>query len=186
VGLRRNTLIRQSLAAAALVGLAAALAPATTYSRETTQDLVLRAERVSCATCERVEMRRDPRLGVVFTHVRLRLLEDLKGVSQGRTIELRVVGGRDGDAETVVAGMPSFKVGQEAIYLLGSKNRAGYPVLLQARRGVLPLRRGPREQRFLAARVSGIPELRAKLHVSLDAFRGAVRRLVRQQAERAK
>ncbi|MHC4135009.1 MAG: hypothetical protein ACYTDU_09905 [Planctomycetota bacterium] len=177
---------RQSLAAAALIGLAAALAPATTFSRETTQDLVLRAERVSCATCERVEMRRDPRLGLVFTHVRLRLLEDFKGVSTAGTIELKVVGGRDGDVETVVAGMPRFKLGQEAIYLLGARNREGYPVLLQARRGVLPLRRGPREQRFLAARVSGIAELRGKLHVSLDAFRGAVRRLVREQAERTK
>jgi hypothetical protein len=179
-------LTRQSMAAAALIGLAAAGAPATTFSRETTQDLVLRAQRVSCATCERVEMRRDPKLGLVFTHVRLRLLEDLKGGSAGPTIELRVVGGRDGEVETVVAGMPRFKVGQEAIYLLGARNRAGYPVLLQGRRGVLPLRRGAREQRVLAARVTGIAELRGKSRVSLDAFRGAVRRLVREQAERAK
>jgi hypothetical protein len=174
------------LAAAALIGLAAALAPATTLTRETTEDLVRRAQRVSCATCEHVEMRRDPRLGLVFTHVRLRLLEDLKGVSTAGTIELRIVGGRDGDVETVVAGMPRFKVGQEAIYLLGGRNRAGYPVVLQARRGVLPLRRGPREQRFLAARVSGIAELRGKRHVSLDSFRGAVRRIARDQAERTK
>ena len=177
---------RQSMAAAALICLAAAMAPATTYSRETTQDLVLRAQRVACAACESVETRRDPRFGVVFTHVRLRLLEDLKGDSTTGTIELKIVGGRDGDVETVVAGMPRFQVGQEAIYLLGRRNRAGYPVILQARRGVLPLRRGPREQRFLAARVSGIPELRGKRRVSLDSFRGAVRRLVREQAERAK
>lgn len=177
---------RQSMAAAALIGLAAAMAPATTFSRETTGDLVRRAQRVSSAVCERVEMRRDPRLGLVFTHVRLRLLEDLKGTSPSRTIELRLVGGRDGDVETVVAGMPRFEVGQEAVYLLGPRNRQGYPVVLQARRGVLPLRRGPREQRFLAARVSGMAELRGKLHVSLDAFRGAVRRIVREQQERKK
>lgn len=179
-------MIRQSTAAAALIGLAAAIAPATTFSRETTGDLVRRAQRVSCAICERVEMRRDPRSGLVFTHARLRLLEDLKGASPSRTIELRVVGGRDGDVETVVAGMPRFKVGQEAIYLLGPRNRQGHPVVLQARRGVLPLRRGPREQRFLAARVSGIAELRGKPRVSLDAFRGAVRRIEREQAERQK
>ncbi|MHC4971227.1 MAG: hypothetical protein ACYTG3_02750 [Planctomycetota bacterium] len=174
------------MGAAALIGLAAALAPATTFSRETTEDLVRRARRVSCATCEHVEMRRDPRLGVVFTHVRLRLLEDLKGVSPAGTIELKLIGGRDGDLETVVAGMPRFKVGQEAVYLLGGRNREGYPVVLQARRGVLPLRRGPRAQRYLAARVSGIAELRGKLHVSLDSFRGAVRRIVREQKARAK
>lgn len=177
---------RHSLAAAALICLAAAMAPATTFSRETTRDLVLRAQRISCAACESVEMRRDPRLGVVFTHVRLRLLEDLKGASSTGTIELKVVGGRVGDVETVVAGMPRFQVGQEAIYLLGAPNREGRPVLLQARRGVLPLRRGPREQRFLATRVSGISELRGKRRVSLDAFRGAVRRLVREQAEGGK
>jgi hypothetical protein len=179
-------LTRQSLTAAALICLAAATAPATTFSRETTHDLVLRAQRVSCAACESVEMRRDPRLGAVFTHVRLRLLEDLKGTSPTGTIELKIVGGRDGDVETVVAGMPRFRVGQEAIYLLGDRNREGYPVLLQARRGVLPLRRGAREQRYLATRVSGIAELRGKRRVSLDAFRGAVRRLVREQRERAK
>lgn len=177
---------RHSLATAALICLAAAMAPATTFSRETTQDLVLRALRVSCAVCESVEMRRDPRLGVVFTHVRLRLLEDLKGDSTTGTIELKIVGGRDGDVETVVAGMPRFRVGQEAVYLLGARNREGYPVILQARRGVLLLRRGPREQRFLATRISGISELRGKRRVSLDAFRGAVRRLAREQAERAK
>jgi hypothetical protein len=162
------------------------MAPATTFSRETTQDLVLRAQRVSCAACERVEMRRDPRLGVVFTHVRLRLLEDLKGTSPSGTIELRIVGGRDGDVETIVPGMPRFRMGQEAIYLLGPRNRQGYPVLLQARRGVLPLRRGPRAQRFLAAHVTGIAELRGKRRVSLDAFRGAVRRLLKKHAERPK
>ena len=177
-------MIRHALAAAALVCLAAALAPATTFSRETTQDLVLRARQVCCAACEEVEARRDPVSGMVFTHVRLRLLEDLKGQSPSSSIRLRIVGGRAGGVETVVAGMPTFRPGEESILLLGAANRAGYPVVLQARRGVLRLRRDKRGDRYLATPVSGIKELRGRQRISLDAFRGAVKRLARK--ERAK
>jgi hypothetical protein len=171
---------------AALVCLPATLAPATTFSSATTGDLIARAQRVCCVTCEGVETRRDPLTGMVFTHVRLRLLEDLKGVSTAGTIRLRLVGGRSGSVATVVAGMPRFRVGEETVLLLGPPNRAGYPVVLQARRGVLPLVRGPREQRHVRGPVTGIPELRGRRRISLDRFRAAVARIEREARERGR
>ena len=173
-------MIRQFPLAAALVCLAAALAPATTFSHETTGDLVVRARQVCCVSCEEVEARRDPVSGLVFTHVRLRLLEDIKGRAAASSIRLRIVGGRAGGVETKTLGMPTFRPGEESILLLGPANSRGYPVLLQARRGVLSLKRDKRGGRYVVTRVSGIPELRGKRHVTLDAFRGAVKRLERK------
>jgi hypothetical protein len=163
--------------------LLATWAPATTFSNATTADLVSKAERVCCARCDAIETRRDPRTGLIFTHVRLRLLEDIKGRSGDATIRLRIVGGRLGNEETIVAGMPRFKKGGESVLLLGKANRAGYPVVLEARRGVLHLRRGEKGGRYLAERVTGLKELEGRRRVALDDFRGAVVRLA--QAKRA-
>lgn len=159
-----------------LACLLPAVAPATTFPRLSTADLVRRAERVSCAACETCEERRDPRSGIVFTHVTLRLLEDIKGRSPSGTIRLRYPGGTDGGVRTVVAGMPRFTPGEESILMLGRTNAEGYPVLVQATHGVVPLKRDTRGRRFLGRRVTGL-SIEGTGPVSLDAFRGAVRAL---------
>ncbi|MCK6461252.1 MAG: hypothetical protein L6Q95_15320 [Planctomycetes bacterium] len=165
--------------------LLADAAPGTTLSRETTADLVCCAERVCCAAVESVQSRKDPRSGFVFTHVRLRLLEDMKGGGEGTTIELRLPGGRADGVETAAPGMPRFETGREAVLLLGRKNAEGYPVVLQATGGVLPLRKDRDGRRRLASPVTGIRELEGGEAVSLDSFRSAVKRIVREQAEKA-
>ena len=156
-----------------------AVAPATTYSRETTADLVRRAERVCCVRCLSVEARKAPRNGIVYTHVRLRLLEDLKG-SADSIIELRIAGGRAGGVETIVAGMPRFRRGEETVLILGQRNRSGYRVVLQANRGVLPLVRDKQGRRRVNASVTGIKELKGARSVSLDLFRRSIKRVVRE------
>jgi len=156
---------------------------ATTLDPATTAELVRRAERVSCAKCESCEARRDPRSGLVFTHVRLTVLEDLKGRSPSSTLALRIVGGRDGSIATIVPGMPRFDPGKEVVVLLGKRNRAGYPVVVQASRGVHRLRRDEDGRRYLRGVVTGFEELRGKRRVSLDDFRAAVRRAGREEGK---
>jgi hypothetical protein len=168
--------------------LCAAGARATTFPSDSTASLVLQSERVCCASCESVEARVDPRSGLVFTHVRLRLLEDLKGSGTGDSVELRIVGGEANGIRTVVAGMPRFKPGRESVLMLGRKNRLGYRVLVSASRGVLPLKADKRGVRRLTGRLSGFGELSGKSGVRLDEFRAEVRRILaeaeRRQAER--
>lgn len=153
---------------------------ATTWPDATTRDLVASAERVCCAVCESSEARTDPATGIVFTHVRLRLLEDIKGKSPSSTIELRVVGGRDGPRTTLVAGMPRFLTGCESVLLLGKPNLQGYPVVLQGKRGVIPLLADAQGRRHLGGRVTGYDSLGEGDRVSLDAFRGALRKEARR------
>jgi hypothetical protein len=117
--------------------------------------------------------------------VRLRLLEDMKGSGGGTTIELRLPGGRADGVETVAPGMPRFEAGKEQVLLLGKRNAAGYPVLIQASGGVLPLKKDREGRRHLAVPVTGVKELEGAREVSLDAFRSAVKRIVREQAEKA-
>ncbi len=173
------------LAASVLVGVFCPLAPATTFTSATTKHLVDAAQRVCCVRCEAAEPRRH-RSGFVFTHVRLRLLEDLKGETEGRTIHLRVIGGRTANAETRVPGMPKFKAGGECVVILGRSNREGYPVIVGARRGVIGLekvKKGAREHRRLSRRITGFKKLKGMSRVSLVAFRAAVGRAVREQHE---
>jgi hypothetical protein len=170
-----------------LACLLAVPAAATTFPPSTTEDLVRAAGCVCCAVCESVEARQDPRTGLVFTHARLRLLEELKGRADA-SIVLRVVGGRAGDVETRVEGMPAFVPGGECVLLLGPANRDGYPVVVQAGRGVLHLDRDDTGGRRLRTPVTGFEELR-EARVGLDAFRTAVKRCVEEErvaAEKAR
>jgi hypothetical protein len=81
--------------------------------------------------------------------------------------------------------MPRFEAGREQVLLLGRRNADGFPVLLQASGGVLPLRKDREGRRCLSVPVTGVKDLEGEDEVSLDAFRSAVKRIVREQAEKA-
>jgi len=177
--------MHRPLAVGAFALLLAAAAPGTTLSSETTADLIVQAQRVCCVAVDDVESRQDPRSGFVFTHVRLRLLEDIKGTGDGAAVELRLPGGEKDGVRTVVPGMPRFEVGEEAVLLLGKRNSDGYPVVLQASGGVLPLRTDRATgRRCLCRPVTGLKELEDEREVTLDAFRAAAKRVVREQREK--
>lgn len=163
--------------------LLAAATPATTFAPATTEDLVRGAERVCCALCEEVEELLEPS-GLVFTHVRLRLLEDMKGAGPGGEIRLRIAGGTAGGVTTKVEGMPRFRAGEESVLLLGRTNARGYPVVVQGARGVLRMRKDEQGRRYVADPVTGLDELREMRRVLLADFRGAVRRVAREEEEK--
>lgn len=152
---------------------------ATTWPDATTRDLVDQSDRVTCVKCESCEARLDPLTGWIFTHVRLRVVEDLKGTGDSSLVELRFIGGRVGGRALVVDGMPQFPVGEESVVMLGRRNALGYPVVTQARRGVIPLRKDASGRRLLGASVSGFPDLKDRKRVSLDEFRAALRKAAR-------
>ncbi len=157
---------------------------ATTYSNETTAALAIRATQVCCVRCERVEPQRDPRSNLVFSIITLRVLETIAGTHRGPTLKLRLIGGRADGVETRVAGMPKFRVGGECVLLLGKKNRAGFPVVLQAARGAIPLRASKNGVRYVESFVTGFSGLRGP-RMTLDTFRAAVKNAVRQAQKKA-
>jgi len=171
----------------ALSGAVAVLATAvsgTTLPPTTTAQMIRDADRIVCAECESVEARLDPRTGIVFTYVRLRLLEDLKGGGEA-SIALRLAGGEVDGVRTVVPGMPRWRQGEECVVFLGTRNRDGFPVLFHAGRGRIPLRTDDEGRRTLGARVSGLGEISGRHGVRLVDFRGAVRRVLEEQKREA-
>ena len=115
----RRTLARcLSIAAglAGLVGLIAAPAHASTVPYRTDGDLVALSSRVVhgrvlSVTTERAENHR------IYTVTRLAVIEDLTGVDQS-VVEVRELGGRIGDDEMFVAGMPGYAAGQDVLLFL--------------------------------------------------------------------
>lgn len=166
---------------AAVLCLLAGATPATTFERLTTLDLVHLAERVCCVRCESVETRLDPASGLVFTHARFVVLEDMKGRGEGSILELRVVGGEANGVRTVVAGMPAFRRGGECVLLLGKRNRGGYPVVVAAARGTIGVRRTKKGERYLARSVDGFADLPNDARVGVADFSDAVKRAVRKR-----
>jgi hypothetical protein len=159
--------------------LLAAATPATTFAPATTGDLVRAARRVCCVKCEEVEERLEAS-GLVFTHVRLSLLEDLKGSGPTTEIRLRVVGGTAGGVTTKVEGLPRFRAGEESVLLLGAANAAGFPSVAHGARGLLRMRRDEEGRPYLRERVTGLDGLGEDRRVLLSDFREAVRRAVRE------
>ena len=176
---------RLTMRAAALCLLAGAT-PATTFDRATTLDLVHLAERVCCVRCESVETHLDPASGLVFTHARFVLVEDMKGGGKKGVLELRVIGGEAAGVRTIVSGMPRFRKGGECVLFLGKKNRGGYPVVVQAARGSIGVRRTKKGERYLARPVDGFADIKGHARVGLADFSEAVKRAVRKKEREAK
>ncbi len=157
----------------------AGLAGATTFAPSTVDDRLRTAERVVCAECRTVEVRPDPATGLLYTYTTFDLLEDMKGRTDSPTIRLRLIGGRLGNRATVVAGVPRFKNGSEYVLMLGKRNKAGYPTVVQFERGVLAMRSDARGRRFVEG--AGAVGVRRAAAMPLDKVRARVARVVREQ-----
>ena len=167
---------------AAVVCLLSLAVGATTLPKKTTRDLLEGSDRVCCVECASCEARLDRATGIVFTHVRLSVLEELKGGGE-KTFEIRIPGGEAGGVRTVVAGMPRFRPGQEAVLFLKRATEAGSAVggpvnrrwiVSLAHRGHVPIEKDKSGKRRLTGFVTGFRDI-APVRTGLDEFRTAVR-----------
>lgn len=113
-------------------------------------DYVVRARVVA------VEPQLTPRAGqppLIVTNVTLEVIETVAGEVPARPV-LRVLGGRVGDHEMTVEGVPEFKVGQEEVFFVRGNGRVFYP-LYAAMHGRYPIRKD-REGREYITRTNGV------------------------------
>lgn len=94
-------------------------------------------------TANRTE--RDPQTGFVVTYTTFDVREVLKG-SAGTTHTIKQVGGRTGNENYRVEGVPSFVVGQEYVVFLAGVSSAGFSSPVGLSQGQFVVRSGPSGQ----------------------------------------
>jgi len=177
-----HAMIHRTIPVGTVVCLLSLAVGATTLPKRTTRDLLERSDRVCCVECNSCEARLDRASGIVFTHVRFTVLEEMKGAGE-RSFEIRIPGGEAGGVRTVVVGMPRFTRGQESVLFLKRTMTSGTSVdrpaktrwvVSLAHRGHVPIRKDKSGKRRLTGFVTGFRDL-APLHTGLEEFRTAVR-----------
>ena len=175
-------MIHRTIPVGTVVCLLSLAVGATTLPKRTTRDLLERSDRVCCVECSSCEPRLDRASGIVFTHVRFTVLEEMKGTGE-KTFEIRIPGGEAEGMRTVVAGMPRFTRGQESVLFLKRAQPTGSTVdrpakarwvVSLAHRGHVPIQKDKSGKRRLTGFVTGFRDL-APIHTGLDEFRTAVR-----------
>lgn len=170
------------------VGLAAAVAGATTLERMDLEQLTSAARVVARVRCLENESRWEG--SEIWTFTRFEVLETLKG-SAPRTITVRLLGGRVGHWVASVDGVPRFRPGEE-LYLFLEPTRAGDLSVTSWAQGTFRIQRDrtngeervtqdtrgvtvfdPETRRFRAGGVRQVP---------LEQFRERVREAVERQA----
>lgn len=108
----------------AAVLLAAPAAP-TTLARMNISQLTKAATVVVRAKCLGEQSRWEG--GEIWTLSRFEVLETFKGQPPAQ-FTVRLLGGRMGGIESLVAGVPHFRVGEQAVLFLDPSRRGGYSV----------------------------------------------------------
>src|SRR5689334_16458800 len=91
---------------------------ATTAIVPPDDDLIIGARVVVQGKVLSIESKIDPQDGRIYTYVRLKVQEVLKGDISERKIVIKELGGRVGDKISVVYGNPQFKVGEKVLTYL--------------------------------------------------------------------
>jgi hypothetical protein len=91
---------------------------ATTAIVPPDDDLIIGARVVVQGKVLSIESKIDPQDGRIYTYVRLKVQEVLKGDITERKIVIKELGGRVGDKISVVYGNPQFKVGEKVLTYL--------------------------------------------------------------------
>jgi len=138
-------------------------------------DYVVRA-RVKQLVCES-EMRGEREL--IFTRIELEVLDVIAGAPP-QPLWLIMLGGRSGDRELVVEGVPRFQVGDEEIFFVQGNGRNFYP-LYAVMYGKYPVRRDKVTGREYVTRSNGVP-LRDVSEVTLPLAAGPAAELQRRLA----
>src|SRR5215510_4277187 len=97
---------------AALFLLLASVCQGTTVQRLGLEDLVKKAHRIVIGKVSNSRTYWSPDRKLILTNYTIRVNENMKG-QPASTIEVTTVGGKIGDMELYVAGMPSFQQGED-------------------------------------------------------------------------
>ena len=114
-------------------------------------DYVVRARVKSLSYEDRVSGGRE----LVFTKIEVEVLEVIAGTPP-ESVVLVMLGGRSGDRELVVAGVPQFKVGDEDILFVQGNGRNFYP-LYAVMHGKYPVKRDQATGRRFVTRSNEVP-----------------------------
>lgn len=132
------------------------MAPPYTESGPTLEDMVQLSTRIVLAKCRSTESAHVASLGDnIFTFTEFDVSEVLKGNIVDK-LTLRLLGGRVGDVEDIVKGMPGFTPGEEVVLLLGDENVDGYPTVFEG--GVFRISMDvAKEEKVVTTSVNSIP-----------------------------
>ncbi len=137
-----------------LVGLAASLR-GTTVAPPAFSDLVNQSDYIVRAVVKSVSSehaRTNSRK--IVTQVELEVREIIAG-QPPQPLVLRVLGGKVGDQEMILEGVPQFKTGEEHILFVQGNGRQMYP-LVAMMHGVYPIKREPSGREFMT-RSNAVP-----------------------------
>jgi hypothetical protein len=110
----------------------AASAYATTVQRLGLEDLVNKAHTIVAGRVTNSRTYWSSNRKLILTNYTIQVDESIKGKA-GRNLEVTTIGGKIGDVELHVAGMPSFKNGENAVVFI--EQSAGYQTVLGLSQG---------------------------------------------------
>jgi len=105
----------------------AVFAYATTVQRLGLEDLAKKAHTIVVGRVTNSRTYWSPNGKVILTNYTFQVDESIKGQA-GRNVEITTIGGRIGEVELRVSGMPSFQTGENAVVFL--EQSAGYQTVL--------------------------------------------------------
>ena len=112
----------KTLAIILLLLSVAQVASATTVVVPTDTEMLIGARAVVRGRVLQVETSYDEQRGEVFTYITLRVREVLKGAVTARRIVIKESGGQTADQTTMIYGMPEFKIGQQVLVYLDTRD----------------------------------------------------------------
>lgn len=133
------------------VGWATTVIPPDFTTMVNQSDYVVRAVVKSATAEEQATTGQDK----IYTHVELEVRQVIAGEPPS-TVVLRLLGGRVGDRELVVDGMPALRVGEECILFVKGNGRMLCPVYAMSY-GAFPVKEDPATQRRYVTREDQTP-----------------------------
>lgn len=160
----------------AFILLAAGLCRATTVERLALDDLVKKANRIVVGKVSSSRTYWGGNGKIILTTYTVEVEESIKGQASP-SVELTTIGGKVGDIELRVSGMPAFEKGESAVVFI--ENSGSFSTVVGLGQGKFNVTNGE-----VSNSVSGLafPDGRAgsTLRMPLEAFKKQIRSLIRQ------
>lgn len=112
---------------------------ATTVQRLGLEDLVKRAHTIVVGRVTNSRTYWTPDRKLILTNYTIQVDESMKGATS-KTMEVTTIGGKVGDVELHVSGMPSFQQGESAVVFI--EQSRGYQVVLGLEQGKFTVANG--------------------------------------------